>query len=161
LRISGWTSLVVLAVVACCGCRPRPDLEVLEGGEDQALISISLSTEPSQVTGAGGFKGSVMAHERDVGVIHDCAHAVEAVVETWERDQPVTLVARERSRDGLELMYSAKDPPGYFFLRYRQGGDTATVAFWFRDLANRKLSGDEVGLRPLGRRLLEAVQCVP
>jgi hypothetical protein len=141
--------LALALVVTACGNRDQPSTTPPTEESRQLLFHIKLSTDPSETKGPGGFEGVVYWHERAVSTLYPCRDEVERVAMAWAEQEKVTVTKRRPGNDGrqLQLEFTSEAPAGSFFLTYRT-------------LTNIRLSGDHAGLRPLGLRLQQALQCV-
>jgi hypothetical protein len=128
------------------------------------LIEIGLTTDRSNTESAdGAFSAEILAKSGVTAAIYNCQISVEEVVKLWAKKNHVKLLEKKSDSRSLHLLYSSKKPSGYFILDYKVTSELSKVkiSFWFRTLSNVKLSGDQMGLEPLGEKLLQAIQCAP
>lgn len=145
----------------------RPLFAQSQGGSRQPLIELGLTTSREKgKTAEGAFSASVLAKSGLVPALYNCQKNVEATVGAWADKNGLKLIEKKSGLAELRLAYSSKSPPGNFLLDYSvspnaQAVTEASITLSFRSLSNVRLSGDDVGLEPLGQRLLQAIQCVP
>ena len=128
------------------------------------LIEIGLTTDRSKtISDDGAFSAEILSKSGLATIIYNCQENVEKVVKQWAKKQHVRLVEKRSELEKLHLAYASNEPPGYFVLDYKVSSepDEVKITFWFRTLSNVRLSGDQMGLEPLGEQLLQAIQCVP
>ena len=155
---------MILTFLSNILCVSRNGVIDPSSGTTTKLIELGLTTDRSKIiSDDGAFSAEILAKSGVSTVIYNCQENVEKVVKQWAKKHHVRLVEKRSGLEDLHLAYASNEPPGYFILNYEISTelDEVKITFWFRTLSNVRLSGDQMGLEPLGEQLLQAIQCVP
>lgn len=160
---------LIIVFIVSFPCLPQLVLAQNNGLLDPAakstrLIQVGLTTDRSVTHSAdGAFTADVMAKSGLVTFLYPCHKNIARTISRWTEKYEMRLIENRSNKETLRLAYASENPSGYFVLDYRISEDLsdAYLDFSFRSLSNMKVPADEMGLEPLGQKLLEALQCVP
>jgi len=167
IKRSIWILMALLAAINCAAIENAGAAggdQATENNAENTLIEIGLTIDrQKQASEDGAFTAEVMAHSGLVSALYNCQEKVVKIMNDWRKKYKIRLEEKLSTPGNLHLAFESSSPAGYFILDYTVSSslDKAKIAFSFRSLANVRLSGDQVGLEPLGQDLLEAIQCVP